>query len=127
MDLLPIKPNNNLIRPATGTANDGGSKSQGGYINVRSGQQEKIIISDESKRLIGEDPVVDEKSLFLIIKEFVLKFFKLFRNIIKNLNFKLPKKIKKQESQKSQKIEENKETEKSEVKNFLGFTRHISE
>jgi len=124
MDLLPIQPiSNNLIKPTTGTANDGGSKSQGGYVNVRTGKNEKtdkITISEESKRLIGEDPVIDEKSLFTIIKEFILS---VFRNIVKIFNFKLPEKAK-QEPQEIEKIEIS---EKGEVKDFLGFTRHTSE
>ena len=75
MDMLPIKPtSNNLIRPTTGTANDGGSKSQGGYINVRTGKTDELKISDEGKRLIGDDPVVDEKSFLTVIKEFILLF-----------------------------------------------------
>jgi hypothetical protein len=121
MDLIPIQPTgNNLIRPATGTANDGGSKSQGGYINVRTGKKnDELQISDEGKRLIGEDPVDDdEKSFLTVIKEFILS---VFRYIVKLFSFiKLPKK-----KLEPQKIPET--VEKSEVKNFLGFTRHVSE
>jgi len=119
MDILPIKPTSNLIKPATGTANDGGSKSQGGYINVRTGKSEKsdeLNISDESKRLIGEDPVIDEKSFITAIKEFFLSIFKF---IVKIFSFKLPKK--------APKPQEIKQAEKSEVKEFLGFTKHTSE
>lgn len=119
MDMLPIKPtSNNLIRPTTSTANDGGSKSQGGYINVRTGEKnDEIKLSEESKRLIGEDPVIDEKSFLTIIKEFILSFFRNILNFLKKLRFKRPEK--KQEPQKVE-IHEN------EVKNFLGYTKHVS-
>jgi len=116
MDLLPIKPSSNLIKPATSASNDGGSKSQSGYINVRTGKPEKtdeVNISDEGKRLIGDDPVVDEKSFITAIKEF---FLLIFRFIKKIFSFKfLAKKPKPQEI---------KSSEKSEIKEFLGFTRH---
>lgn len=112
MDILPIKPtSNNLIRPTTGTANDGGSKSQSGYINVRTGKPEKndeLTISDEGKRLIGEDPVIDEKSFLLSIKEFLLS---LWNRFLKIFSFKIFKKKKK----------------KPEKKEFLGYTGKVSE
>ncbi|MEI8389894.1 MAG: hypothetical protein WCG23_08415 [bacterium] len=120
MDMLPIKPtSNNLIRPTTGTANDGGSKSQGGYINVRTGKTDELKISDEGKRLIGDDPVVDEKSFLTVIKEFILL---VLNTISKIFSFKIPKNKRKPKI--AEKAKTNEENEKSEVKNFLGFTRH---
>lgn len=118
MDMLPIQPmKNNLIKPTTGTANDGGSKSQGGYINVRG---DEVTISDESKRLMGEDPVVEERSFFIILKDFIISFIK---KIIKLVLFMLPEK--KQVTKKEEKIEKTEEKEeKLEPGNFLKFTRH---
>ncbi len=129
MDMLPIKPSNNLIKPTIGTANDGGSKSQSGYVNVRTGQPEgdKIQISDESKRLIGEDPIIEEKNFFEVLKEF---FIKIFRSISKIFSFKLTEKsseleiTEKIEEKTEEIIEDKKLEEKNETKDFLKFTKH---
>jgi hypothetical protein len=111
MDLIPIQPTgNNFIKPATSTANDGGSKSQSGYINTRIGNNDELKLSEESKRLIGEDPVVEEKSFLIIIKEFIIS---LVKKIIKILSFKSP--------------EKKQEVKKSETGHFLDFTGHINE
>ncbi len=84
MDMRPIQPGKvDLIRPTISTANDGGSKSQGGYINIRGDDGDKIEISEETKRLLGEDAVeVEETNPWNVIKEFflslitaILKFF----------------------------------------------------
>jgi len=121
MDLIPIKPSNNLIRPATSTANDGGSKSQSGYINVRTGEKsDELKLSDEGKRLIGEDPVVDDKSFLNAVKEF---FLSILRFIKKVFSFKLPPFHFPKKKQPPQIVET---VEKSEVKNFLGYTKHTN-
>jgi len=122
MDLLPIKPSNNLIRPATSTANDGGSKSQSGYINVRTGEKnDELKLSDEGKRLIGEDPVVDDKSFLNAIKDFFLSILKFIKKVF---SFKLPSFNFPKKKQPPQIVET---VAKSEVKNFLGYTKHVSE
>ena len=125
MDLIPINPiGNNLIKAATGTQNDGGSKSQGGYVNARTGENKnELKISDEGKRLIGEDPVIDEKSFFDVLKEFILS---LLRSITKIFSFKKAAE-KKQESQKVETTETGEHHENNEVKDFLGYTRHNNE
>lgn len=118
MDMLPIKPiANNLIKATTGTANDGGSKSQSGYINVRTGDGgDELKLSDESKRLIGEDPVIEDDKSFLLnflnkLKEF---FVSLFKKVFALFNFK-------------KSVEVKQETPKvSEVNNFLGYTKHTN-
>lgn len=80
MDMLPIRPSGGeYIKPATSTANDGGSKSQSGYIprGERKEKKDEIIVSDETKRLLGEDPVIEEEnSLFDSIKEFFASLIK---------------------------------------------------
>lgn len=85
MDMLPIRPTKtDLIRPTISTANDGGSKSQSGYINVRDEGGDRIELSDEMKRLMGEENIeaVEENSSWEAIKQFlssiinaILKFF----------------------------------------------------
>jgi len=121
MDLIPIKPTSNLIRATTGTANDGGSKSQSGYINVRTGEKnDELKLSDEGKRLIGEDPVVDDKSFLNAVKEF---FLSIFRFIKKVFSFKLPAFSFPKKKPEPQIVET---VEKSEVKNFLGYTKHTN-
>jgi len=121
MDMLPIKPvSNNLIKPTTGTANDGGSKSQSGYINTRTSEKtDELTLSDESKRLIGEDPVEEEKSFLTALKEFFLNLLKNIGKFFKIFSFKFPEK--KQVSQNTEK------SQSGEVKNFLGYTRHDKE
>ena len=107
MDLIPIQSNRNeLIRPATATANDGGSKSQSGYIK-RAVKNDEIKISEECKRLVGEDPFIEEKNFAAIIKEFILSLFKQIKTV---LSFKIPS--------------ERQEPEKHEKKDFLSFTKH---
>lgn len=115
MDMLPIQPNKNgFIRPTIATANDGGSKSQSGYIK-RAEKNDKLNISDESKRLIGEEQEIEEENnnflidLLISLKDFILSLFKFISKI---LSFKLSK-IKKE----SQKIE--KEIKKE---SFLAYT-----
>ena len=121
MDLLPIKPSNNLIRPATSTANDGGSKSQSGYINVRTGEKnDELKLSDEGKRLIGEDPVVDDKSFLNAIKDFFLSILKFIKKVF---SFKIPPFHFPKKKQPPQTVET---VAKSEVKNFLGYTKHTN-
>jgi len=110
MDLIPIQPHRSeLIKPTVATANDGGSKSQSGYIK-RAVKNDEVKISDEIKRLIGEDPVIEEKNFAGIIKEFILS---LFRRIKSVLNFKFP--------------EKKPEPVKAEKKDFLSCTKHADE
>jgi len=83
MDMPPIRPK--LIRPASGTANDGGSKSNGGYLprDVSNKQKKyQFKVSDETQMLFGEDVEVEQKTLSNILKEiflhiykFIIKFF----------------------------------------------------
>jgi len=119
MDLIPIKPTSNLIRATTGTANDGGSKSQSGYINVRTGEKnDELKLSDEGKRLIGEDPVIDDKSFLDAVKNFFRSIFQFIKKIF-SFKIKFP--------EKKQKPETIETTEESQVKNFLGYTKHNNE
>jgi len=85
MDMLPIRPGGSeSIKPATSSENDGGSKSQSGYVNVRIGKEEKdeFTGSDESKRLIGDD--FEDEGKGFDIKEF---FLSLIRAVLKFLGF----------------------------------------
>lgn len=83
MDMLPIRPTGSeYIKPATSTANDGGSKGQGGYINLSGHKEDQFNTSDESKRLIGEDPVVEDNALSFNIKEFFAKIIKAVMNFL---------------------------------------------
>jgi hypothetical protein len=96
MDMLPIRPTGgDYIKPATSTTNDGGSKSQSGYIprGERKEKKDELIVSDESKRLIGEDNIELEESHFLenifaAIKEF---FASLIKFILKIFRFPVGK------------------------------------
>jgi len=83
MDMLPIQPGRvDLIRPTIGTANDGGSKSQGGYMNVRDEDGgDTIELSDETKRLLGEDlPIEDSSTDFESLKKFFMAIIKAILN-----------------------------------------------
>ena len=82
MDMLPIKPvSGDTIRPATGTANDGGSKSQGGYINLSGQKEDEFKVSDESKLLIGEEPDEEQSDVFAGIKEFFMKIIQAVKKL----------------------------------------------
>jgi len=116
--MLPIQPSkNNLIRATTGTANDGGSKSQSGYINTREDSGDELMLSSEGEKLVGEDPVVEEDKKVL---NFLQAFFAFINNIfiklfsfLGSLKFRLPEKKPPPPPQ-----------EEEHVTNFLGYTRH---
>lgn len=77
MDMLPIKPvSGDTIKPTTGTANDGGSKSQSGYINLSGQKEDEFRVSEESKLLIGEEPEPKVKDIFAEIKKFFMKIIR---------------------------------------------------
>jgi hypothetical protein len=99
MDMLPIRPpGGDYIKPATSTANDGGSKSQSGYMprGERKEKKDEIIVSAESKRLIGDDTIIVEEShifedFFSKIKNFISKLIKFVSQVLKRA-FKFEKK-----------------------------------
>ena len=83
MDMLPIRPTGSeYIKPATGTENDGGSKGQGGYVNITGREEDQFSISDESKLLIGEDPEIEEIDYLADIKEFFNRLINFFLKLL---------------------------------------------
>jgi len=116
--MLPIQPSkNNLIRATTGTANDGGSKSQSGYINMREESGDELTLSSEGEKLVGEDPVVEEDKRLLSFLQAIFGFItnifvKLF-SFLGSIRIRLPEKKQPPPPQ-----------EEEHVTNFLGYTRH---
>ncbi len=103
MDFLPIKPSStNKVNTAINLANDGGSKSNTGYISKRGGKKEKeekgASVDELSLSTAAAEPEENEdteqevtgflnliKNFFKNIKNFFLKLFGLNRPRLENI------------------------------------------
>ena len=90
MDFLPIpKSSTNKVNTAINLANDGGSKSNTGYMNQRNGEQEPIeesvdevtLSASKSKEVEEKTPESDFKKFFNKIQAFFRKINDFYRNL----------------------------------------------